>query len=203
MGITTSPFTARHRNRKPTAVSLPSAVSPHGLENLLIQAGLCSKNSRPLTPAYLFITGEVFLSWILSHQDTQRRAPQCSLCTRNAPASPPALWRETSGRNHPPAEQLLTGGSGYPRTWVPPQGQVMNGQPPLQLRLGAHLLQRPPCMGHSYWVGALGPSTPCQKLPMSLLVSAILLQGFTTCVTSPRALWPSMKVLQSSKAASL
>lgn len=81
-GITTSPFTAGHRNHKPTTVSPPSAVSPRGLENLLIQAGLCSKNSRPLTPAYLFITGKVFLSWILSHRDMQRRAPQCSVCCK-------------------------------------------------------------------------------------------------------------------------
>lgn len=80
----------------------------------------------------------------------------------------------------------------------------MHGQPPLQVLLGAHLLQLLACMGHSNWVGALGPSTQCQKLPMSFLVRAILLlQGFMAWGTSSQALSSSMKVLQSSKAASL
>lgn len=87
MGVTPLPFTARHRNYKPTTVSPPPVVSPCSLENLLIRAGLCSKNRRPLTPAYLFITGEVFLSWILSHRSVQCRGPQCSMsckCTHRS-----------------------------------------------------------------------------------------------------------------------
>lgn len=72
----------------------------------------------------------------------------------------------------------------------------MHGQGPLQVLLGAHLLQLLACMDHSNWVGALGPSMPCQKLPMSLLVRAILLlQGFLTSGTFFQALSSSMKVL--------
>lgn len=79
----------------------------------------------------------------------------------------------------------------------------MHGQPPLQVRLGAHLLQLLACTDHSNGMGAPGLSMPCQKLPVSLLVRAILLfQGFTTWATSLQALCSSMKVFQSSEAAS-
>lgn len=54
-------------------------------KTLLIPASLYYKNSRPLIPAYLFITGKVILSWMLRHRDTQ----QCSAaCAVNAPAAP-------------------------------------------------------------------------------------------------------------------
>lgn len=68
------------------SVSTP-VVSPCSLENLLIRAGWSSKNRRPLTPAYLFITGEVFLPWILSHRDVKCRGLQCSMrckCTHGS-----------------------------------------------------------------------------------------------------------------------
>ena len=80
----------------------------------------------------------------------------------------------------------------------------MHCQPPLQVHLGAHLLQLLACMGHSNWLDALGPSKPCQKLPVLLLVRVVLLlQDFMTWGTSSWALSSWMKVLQSSKAASL
>lgn len=121
----------------------------------------------------------------------------------NSPTGPLECWRETSKRRHQPAEQLLTGGRGCPWTWVLPQGEVTHGQPLLHVHLGAHLLQLLACTGHSNWVGAPEPSTPRQKLPMFIVVRAILLLwGSTTWGTSPHPLSCSMKVSQSSKAAS-
>lgn len=67
-------------------------------KTLLIPASLCSKNSRPLIPAYLFFPGKVFLSWILRHQDMQH----CSAaCAANAPTAPlPDGGRPPEGATH-------------------------------------------------------------------------------------------------------